>query len=133
MRDQLDARVVEAANDIVDELIELGHHDLAKAVRRASAAREGRVEAILDELNSMKNTVEAYSKGNQALIQGMSDGFPDADPRGHREYHEQVMEAFKQRKELRDAFISKGFIAFMLWLVVFFGKAVWVGIKDSLA
>lgn len=58
--------------------------------------------------------------GNDALIKALFEGFPDKDPRGHHDYHIEVIAEVKRRKEFWSKMLAElvkyGLLGFIGWL-----------------
>jgi len=74
---------------------------------------------------------EYFDKRFDELVLLIRDGFPDGDPRGHREVHEGYIADAKTKKEWRDAVIKQLLTGSVWASFAFIATAVWMAIKQE--
>lgn len=103
--------------------------------RRQRQLDEARVslmieESVADELGKTETRIMHHfdtkaAQFHTALKSLVDDAFPNADPRGHREYHATVMTAAERWQRIRTsiientlkgvAWVALGFVALSIW------------------
>jgi hypothetical protein len=72
---------------------------------------------------------ESLERRMDAVEQWQRDAVPNADPHGHRRYHELMIEDISARKALRKTIVEKS-VAGLVWgTLVFIAVASWNYIK----
>ena len=92
-----------------------------------------KIDKHIEDSAEWREMLAAKMKGDEHLMQQILGGFPNDDPRGHKEYHESVIAAAKARREfwigLAKELAKYGLIGFVGWAFVALWAALLKGPK----
>lgn len=91
-----------------------------------------RTEEVIQVVEDLRHQLEVHRQGDEALLKRLVEGYPNDDPKTHREYHEKVMRALERKEKFRDAVIEKTFAGLVWSMLIGVGAALWQYVKDHL-
>lgn len=102
-----------------DRLLELVLANIEK-LSESHEAFLSKFDAHLSDTHIHREAIASKITGNEHIVATILDGFPNKDPRGHCDYHEDQMAAIARRKEFWSKLLAEltkyGLIGFVGWL-----------------
>ena len=85
-----------------------------------------------DKLTQSEATTKEYFDARFDQLEWLiKDGFPNGDPRGHREVHEQRISDAKMWKERREALIKQVLTGSAYATIIYLATIVWSALKHE--
>lgn len=101
-----------------DRVLEMVQRQL-EALSEEAGTLSKELRAHITNSAERHSDLSAKITGTDAVCSGIMQGFPNDDPRGHREYHEELIEHARARKEfwqkLALELAKAGLIGFSIW------------------